>query len=110
MTRYDFASAFDLTGKVVVVTGAAGGIGQSMVRVFVERGAKIALVDRAPNTEALARELGAPHRGWMFDISDANAIATFAIECEAHFGRIDILINNAGIGILAPAEELPVDA
>jgi NAD(P)-dependent dehydrogenase (short-subunit alcohol dehydrogenase family) len=110
VTSYDFASAFDLTGKVVVVTGAAGGIGQAMVRAFVERGAKMALVDRAPQTANLADKLGAPHRAWTFDISDEGAIATFATECEAHFGRIDILINNAGIGILAPAEELPVDA
>ena len=110
MTSYDFASAFDLTGKVVVVTGAAGGIGQAMVRAFVERGAKIALVDRAAQTQSLAEKLGPPHRAWTFDIGDEAAIATFATECEAHFGRIDILINNAGIGILAPAEDLPVDA
>lgn len=110
MTSYDFATAFDLTGKVVVVTGAAGGIGQAMVRAFVERGARIALVDRSPHVAAMAEELGAPHRAWTFDISDAGAIESFAAECEAHFGRIDVLINNAGIGILAPAEELAVEA
>lgn len=110
MTDYDFASAFDLTGKVVVITGAAGGIGQAMVRAFGERGAHLALVDRSPENETLARRLGAPHRAWTFDISDADAIAAFATECEAHFGRIDVLLNNAGIGILAPAEDLPVDA
>ena len=110
MTDYDFASAFDLTGKVVVITGAAGGIGQAMVRAFGERGAHLALVDRSSENETLARQLGAPHRAWTFDISDADAIAAFATECEAHFGRIDVLLNNAGIGILAPAEDLPVDA
>ena len=97
MTNYDFATAFDLTGKVVVITGAAGGIGQSMVRAFVERGARIALVDRSPQVAALAAELGAPHRAWTFDIGDADAIESFAAECEAHFRRIDVLINNAGI-------------
>ena len=110
MTDYDFASAFDLTGKVVVITGAAGGIGRAMVRAFGERGAHLALVDRSRENETLARRLGAPHRAWTFDISDADAIAAFATECEAHFGRIDVLVNNAGIGILAPAEDLPVDA
>lgn len=110
MTRYNFSQAFDLTGKVVVVTGAAGGIGQAMARAFAERGAALALVDRADQHVALAAELGPQHRAWTFDIADAAAIASFAQECEAHFGRIDILVNNAGIGILAPAEDLAIDA
>lgn len=110
MSQFNFSDAFDLTGKVVVITGAAGGIGQAMVEAFAERGALLALVDRADQHVAIAGKLGAPHRAWTFDIADAAAIERFAAECATHFGRIDILINNAGIGILAPAEDLPIAA
>lgn len=110
MSQFNFSDAFDLSGKVVVITGAAGGIGQAMVEAFAERGALLALVDRADQHVAIAERLGAPHRAWTFDIGDASAIERFAVECAAHFGRIDILINNAGIGILAPAEDLPTEA
>jgi NAD(P)-dependent dehydrogenase (short-subunit alcohol dehydrogenase family) len=109
MSDLTFTNAFDFTGKTVVVTGAAGGIGHSLVRLFAERGARVALVDRATSHIDLARQLGNQHRAWTFDAGDEAAIKTFARECVAHFGGIDILINNAGVGLLAPAEHLTTE-
>ncbi|MFC3704718.1 GolD/DthD family dehydrogenase [Devosia honganensis] len=103
-----FAEATDLTGKVVVVTGAAGGIGRAMARAFHESGASLALTDRNDGHVDLARALGERHRSWTFDATDETAIATFADEVRQHFGRIDVLVNNAGIGLLAPAEKLDI--
>jgi NAD(P)-dependent dehydrogenase (short-subunit alcohol dehydrogenase family) len=107
---FSFSNAFDLTGKVVVITGAAGGIGQALVRVFAERGARVALADRATRHNKLAEELGEQHRAWTFDVGDEAAIKTFVRECAEHFGGIDILVNNAGIGLLGPAESLSTEA
>ncbi|RUT31379.1 D-threitol dehydrogenase [Arsenicitalea aurantiaca] len=102
------AHPYDLTDRVAIVTGAGGGIGTALARRFAAQGARLALVDRNGEVEALAAELGPRHRAWRFDITDAEAIARFTSECAAHFGRIDILLNNAGIGILAPAESLAI--
>ncbi len=110
LTDFSFAKAFDLTGKVAAITGAAGGIGQALARAFAERGALVALVDRATRHVALAAELGGRHRAWTFDAGDEVSIKAFVGECAAHFGGIDILVNNAGIGLLAPAESLPTEA
>lgn len=106
MTDFSFSKAFDFTGKTVVITGAAGGIGQALVRLFAERGARVALTDRGTAHVDLAKELGDQHRAWTFDAGDEAAIQSFAKECAGHFGGIDILINNAGVGLLAPVESL----
>lgn len=108
MTQSLFSQATDLTGKVVVITGAAGGIGRAMAEAFSQSGATLALTDRTDGHVELARQLGAQHRAWTFDATDASAIENFAKEARAHFGRIDVLVNNAGIGLLAPAELLSI--
>jgi NAD(P)-dependent dehydrogenase (short-subunit alcohol dehydrogenase family) len=100
-----FAEAFDLSGKVVIVTGGARGIGASIAALFAERGARLALVDRDDAVRAAAARLGSKHLGYVADVTDeAAAIATVA-QLVADAGRVDILINNAGIAKLARAEE-----
>ena len=85
--------------KVVVITGAVGGLGSAMARRFATDGAKLAVCDRR-NTEAIAKELtgiGAVVRGYDFDITDRNAVADAMAQIAKDFGNISVLVNNAGI-------------
>ena len=90
----------DFQGKVVVVTGAASGIGQACVHGFAARNATVAMVDRKPVTE---RELGGyrQHGGHVeffpADVSSRPAVENVVAEITQRFGRIDVLVNNAGI-------------
>jgi 3-oxoacyl-[acyl-carrier protein] reductase len=97
-----------IAGKVVVITGAASGMGRATARVFADEGAKVAILDvNSQPLEQVARDLetaGCPVRAWALDLGDKDAIvSTFAAIVE-HFGGIDILINNAGISLFAPID------
>lgn len=84
-------------GKVVAITGAAGGIGQTMCRYFADEGAQIAAIDKSPETEAFVRELanrGA--RGYVVDVGDAGAVSAAFKKIASDLGAVDILVNNAG--------------
>ena len=91
----------DFTGKVVVITGAAGGLGRALARAFAIEGARIAALDRdAAGAEALAGELranGRPALGLACDVTDATACESAMAAVLAAWGRIDVVINNAGI-------------
>ena len=89
---------FDFGGKVAVITGAANGIGAACAQLFAASGAKVALWDiNADAAEALATEIGAGAVAMRCDVSQrADVDAAVAATLQA-FGRIDILINNAGI-------------
>lgn len=107
MIMPSFEAAFDFSDKVVIVTGGAAGIGLAMARTFAERGARLCLLDRAPDVEAQARALpGAGHVGVVADMTDTPALARFVERVTAEQGRIDVLLNNAGIVRLAPAAAL----
>jgi NAD(P)-dependent dehydrogenase (short-subunit alcohol dehydrogenase family) len=97
----------DFSGKVVVVTGAAAGIGLAMAEAFARNGAKLALVDRDSRVAEVAKTI-ADSRAYVLDLSDAPAVEQTFAKIGADFGTIHVLINNAGIGLMGPAESLPV--
>jgi 3-oxoacyl-[acyl-carrier protein] reductase len=91
----------DLSGQIAVVTGGAAGIGQAIASVLAENGAQVVIVDvdaeRARNT---ASEISAQGRSCMeilADVADPAQMAEVSQQVVSRFGRLDILINNAGI-------------
>jgi 3-hydroxybutyrate dehydrogenase len=96
----------DYAGKVVVLTGAASGIGRGLARAFAEQGATLELLDR--NAEALAAvvdELAglSPVSGAAVDLADSQAIAAYA--ASRNSTPIDVLINNAGVEYATPLRD-----
>ena len=89
---------FDLNGKVVLLTGASGGIGKSIAKKMKKQGAKLILSGTRQNIlESLSLELGDDTKTIVTDLSSKEGITKLAQEAEACFGQIDVLINNAGI-------------
>jgi NAD(P)-dependent dehydrogenase (short-subunit alcohol dehydrogenase family) len=91
----------ELAGKVVVLTGAAGGIGRALAQAFVAAALRVALldVDRDAVT-ALAARFGADQAiGLQVDVTDPAAAAVAVTHARTHFGALDILVNNAGLGM-----------
>ncbi len=94
-----------MQAKVAIVTGAARGIGLATTDLFLERGVKVAMVDRdvealAPEAKARENVLALPH-----DVSDPEAVAAMVRDTLDWGGRIDTLINNAGVAEFGPIEE-----
>ena len=92
---------FDLTGKVALVTGAYRGLGYAMAKGLAEAGAKVVLNGRTPEKVASAaqslRERGCDASSVVFDVTDREAVHAGVRAIESQHGRIDVLINNAGI-------------
>jgi 3-oxoacyl-[acyl-carrier protein] reductase len=88
----------DLNGKVVLITGATGGIGKSIARKMREKGAKLILSGtRQDVLNNIVSEFGNEAKGIVTDLNDKDDIISLADEAEKCFGQIDVLINNAGI-------------
>src|ERR1700722_19188060 len=100
----EFSRVFDFSGRVVLITGAASGIGKAIAELFSERGAQLALIDKSPHIESVASALGRTARSWEADIAEDAQVARIVGEIVATLGRIDVLINNAGVGGIWPAE------
>ncbi|WP_233192699.1 SDR family NAD(P)-dependent oxidoreductase [Acidimangrovimonas sediminis] len=87
------------SGKVVQITGAASGFGALAARRFAAEGARLALSDiDADRLAPLVEELGGDHLFAALDVSDADQQADHAAAIRARFGRLDVAINNAGVG------------
>ncbi|RCH66571.1 short chain dehydrogenase [Streptomyces sp. SDr-06] len=91
-------------GQLVLVTGAASGIGRATAFAFAEAGARIVAVDRdaegATRTAEMSRLIGAPEAwGEAVDVSDEQAMEKLAEKVATEYGVVDVLVNNAGIGL-----------
>jgi 3-hydroxybutyrate dehydrogenase len=96
--------------KVAVVTGSASGIGKEIARVFAREGAKLAIADlNQAGADATALELGGSERaiGVAMDVTSEEQVEAGIAKVIAKFGRIDVLVSNAGIQTVAPLEEFP---
>lgn len=98
-----------LENKVAIVTGAASGIGKEIARTFVREGGKVAIADLdLESAGAAAAELdptGKRAIGVAMDVTDEAQVDAGTAKTVAAFGRLDILVSNAGIQIVAPLEE-----
>jgi NADP-dependent 3-hydroxy acid dehydrogenase YdfG len=104
----------ELRGAVVAVTGASAGIGRATVLAFAREGSRVAAAARRKERlESLAQEaraLGAEALAVETDVADAEQVRRFVQETVDRFGRIDVLVNNAGYGVRGLVEATPVAA
>ena len=105
-------SDFDLVDKVIIVTGAGGGIGSEMCREFAAAGASVVLAGRTEDTlKAVAGELG-DTRSLVVptDITNPDEVDNLVATTVDTFGRVDVIVNNAGGGVMpCAAEDTPYD-
>ena len=109
-TKY-MKNYFDLTGRVAVVTGASTGLGLQMAKAFASQGANLVLLARRmnlleENAKAITAEFGVEVLPFACDITDTEKVKAAVAATMERFGRVDILMNNAGTGAVAPAEEI----
>lgn len=98
---------FRLDGRVVIVTGASSGLGVSFAQAFAEAGADLMLgarrVERLTETAALVEAVGRQASTRKTDVADPEQCQQLVDAAMAQFGRVDVLINNAGVGTAVPA-------
>lgn len=102
---------FDLSGQVAVVTGASAGLGLQMARAFASQGANLVLLARRKtlleqNAKDISAEFGVEVLPIECDITKTEQVINAVNLTMERFGRVDILMNNAGTGAVAPAEEI----
>lgn len=105
---------FDLTDHVAIITGGSKGLGKAMAAGLASAGAKVVLVSRNA-TEAseaaaeIARDFNVETIGVEADVTDSNQVKSLVEKTIDQFGRIDVLINSAGINIRGPIDELSLE-
>jgi NAD(P)-dependent dehydrogenase (short-subunit alcohol dehydrogenase family) len=109
----ELGKLFDLTGKVALVTGGSRGLGEEMAEGLAEAGSHLMLLARreqwlSPAVEAMKRR-GFRCEGMLCDVSKPDEVKAAVEKTVEIYGRIDILINNAGVSWGAPPEEMPLD-
>ena len=94
-----------VAGRVAIVTGAASGMGRATALLLASEGARVAVTDLdLAACRAVAQEAGNNATAFALDVSDGEAIKSVVADIAAHFGGIDILINNAGISAFCPLD------
>ncbi len=99
-----------LDGKIAIVSGGARGQGEAHVRLFVEEGAKVVFGDVLDTEgEAVAKDVGDDARYQHLDVTQPSDWAAIVAAAEEQFGRVNVLINNAGILKVSPLDETSLD-
>ncbi|MEV6320638.1 SDR family oxidoreductase [Nocardia sp. NPDC051787] len=97
-------------GRTAVITGAGAGIGRALAVELARRGARLALsgrsMDNVAETAALCDKEGAQARAYQLDVTDRGAVYRHADEVAGDFGRVNLVVNNAGVSLTANVEEL----
>lgn len=102
--------SLNLEGKVAIVTGSAQGIGKAIVTALAQSGASVVVSDiLVVKGEAVVRELGKPAIFIPCDISEAKQVRSLVETTVRKFGRLDIMVNNAGVNTSKPEERVTVD-
>ncbi|MBC6315908.1 SDR family oxidoreductase [Listeria grandensis] len=103
-----FDKNFALTDQVAVVTGGASGIGRAIVELFFEKGARVVLVDIKADVAEIAQHIGGARTlGIQADITKKENVERVMATVLEQFGRVDIVVNSAGIALLEKAADLP---
>ncbi|MFD5569446.1 SDR family oxidoreductase [Streptomyces cadmiisoli] len=102
-----------LAGRIAVVTGASSGIGEATARRLAARGAKVALLarraDRLQDLAGKIEKAGGTALALSVDVTDADAVGAAAERIRRDLGTVDLVVNNAGVMLPAPVEELRTD-
>jgi 3-oxoacyl-[acyl-carrier protein] reductase len=97
-----------IAGRGALVTGAASGMGRATAHLFADEGAQVAVTDVGADGVARVvdeiRSAGGSARGWVMNVGDDAEVARVVPEIAAAFGRLDIVVNNAGISRFAPID------
>src|SRR5580700_540377 len=103
----------NIADKVVVITGASSGLGESTAKLLARHGAKVVLgARRKDRIDAVVNEIsaaGGKAAGFAVDVAKRSEVETFIKRAVESFGRVDVLVNNAGIMPIAPINLLKVD-
>jgi len=104
---------FDLYGKVVLITGGSRGLGLVLARLLAARGARLAICGRSADSLNNARKelewYGSPVLALTVDVTDTMQVDTMIHDVVTHYGRIDVLVNNAGTIQVGPHESLSLE-
>jgi 3-oxoacyl-[acyl-carrier protein] reductase len=110
MTGSDMPEKTRLDGQTAIVTGAARGIGRAIARLLAQRGCRVVVWDRDLAPLADGSDAFVPAHAAQVDVADHGAVAKAFDDAVARFGRVEILVNNAGInGPIAPSWDYPLE-
>ena len=100
----------NLTGKVAIITGSTKGIGLAIAERMINEGASVVVTSRtASDVEQVAERLGEHAVGIECDVADSAQCQALIDETMSRFGRIDVLVNNAGLGIFKSISEMSIE-
>ena len=98
------------TPKIWFITGVSSGFGTALADLAIQKGDKVAATFRQPKqAEEFTRKAGESGRGFVCEITDEEQVKTAVADALAHFGRLDVIVNNAGYGSLGSIEEVPAE-